>query len=318
MNTLAPAFPATEVATQSGDGVLPADVHRIALSIVNAYLVGPANAGDRGWALIDAGLGTSGGAIRAAAALRFGANSRPAAIYLTHGHFDHVGAVKSLAEQWDCLVFAHRLELPYLTGKSAYPPPDPSVGGSMSATSWAFPRGPINLGDRVRPLPPIRLPGLPGWRWLPTPGYSPGHVSFFRDSDRTLIAGDTFVTTKQESLFAALGKPVEINGPPAYYTPDWANARWSVRQLADLRPAVAATGHGLPVAGELLQRGLTQLARAFDTAARPARGRYVGNPARSSEAGVEWVPPSFMDFVPPVVALAVGVGVGLALGGKKA
>ena len=316
MNTLTPLLPASDA--QSGDGVLPVDVQRVALSIVNAYLVGPRDAGDRGWALIDAGLGTSGGAIRAAAAERFGPDARPAAIYLTHGHFDHAGAVKWLADQWDAPVFAHRLEMPYLTGKSAYPPPDPTVGGGMAAMSWSFPRGPIDLGGRVRSLPPIHLPGLPGWRWVPTPGHTPGHVSFFRDSDRVLIAGDAFVTTRQESLFAALGKPVELNGPPAYYTPDWANARWSVRNLASLHPAVAATGHGLPVGGEFLRVGLNRLARAFDTAARPARGRYVGDPARAGEAGVEWLPPSAMDFVPPLVALAVGLGVGLMLGGKKA
>ena len=36
------------------------------------------------------------------------------------------------------------------------------------------------------------------------PGHTPGHVSFFRESDRTLIAGDAFVTTKQESTIAVL------------------------------------------------------------------------------------------------------------------
>ena len=40
---------------------------------------------------------------------------------------------------------------------------------------------------------------MPGWRWVHTPGHTAGHVSLFRDADRTLIAGDAFVTTKQES-----------------------------------------------------------------------------------------------------------------------
>jgi glyoxylase-like metal-dependent hydrolase (beta-lactamase superfamily II) len=317
MNTLTQLRPAAALAAESGDHVLPADVHRVALSIVNAYLVGPPGAGDRGWALIDAGLATSGGAIRAAAAARFGTHARPAAIYLTHGHFDHVGAVRALAMYWDVPVFAHRLELPYLTGKSAYPSPDPTVGGGMAASSWLLPRGPIDLGGRVRPLPEARLPGLPGWRWLPTPGHSPGHVSFSRDSDRVLIAGDAFVTTRQESLFAALGKPVQVNGPPAYLTPDWATARRSVRELADLDLAVAATGHGLPVAGGLLRDELDRLARSFDTAARPAHGRYVRTPARANEKGVTWVPPSAADWIPPLVGLAVGVGVGVMFEGRK-
>jgi glyoxylase-like metal-dependent hydrolase (beta-lactamase superfamily II) len=317
MNTLAALHSESIVRVESGDGVLPDDVRRIALSIVNAYLVGPPNAGDRGWALVDCGLATSGNTIRQAAAKRFGEHARPAAIYLTHGHFDHVGAVRSLAARWDVPVYAHRLELPYLTGKSAYPPPDPTVGGTMTATSWAFPRGPIDLGDRAKPLPATRLPGLPGWRWLPTPGHSPGHVSFYRDSDRTLIVGDAFVTTRQESLYAAVVKPVEIHGPPAYFTPDWASARWSVQSLATLNPRVAATGHGLPVRGKFLRDGLSRLAKAFDRAARPARGRYVGHPAQANEEGTTSIPPSWTDFIPPAVGLLLGLGVGMMLPGRK-
>ena len=72
----------------------------------------------------------------------FGHGNRPAAILLTHGHFDHVGALKTLAEEWDVPVYAHTLELPYLTGRSSYPPPDPSVGGgamaAMSSTTSAY------------------------------------------------------------------------------------------------------------------------------------------------------------------------------------
>src|SRR4051794_15061979 len=105
------------------------DVACLPLSIVNVYFVGVPGAADRSWALIDAGLRFSEATIRSAAAQRFGAGSRPAAIILTHGHFDHVGSVRALAKSWDTAVYAHKLELPYLTGKSSYPPPDPTVGG---------------------------------------------------------------------------------------------------------------------------------------------------------------------------------------------
>src|SRR5207244_5588565 len=101
--------------------------------------------------------------------------------------------------------------------RSAYPPPDPTVGGGLMArTSPLLPRGPIDLGPRAHALPgDCSVPGLRGWRWIHTPGHSPGHVSFFRESDRCLIAGDAFVTTKQESLTSALTqKPHEVHGPP--------------------------------------------------------------------------------------------------------
>lgn len=85
----------------------------------------------------------------------------------------------------------------------------------MASLSWAYPRGPIDLGDRVRALPGDgRVPGLPEWRWMHTPGHAPGHVSFFREADRTLIAGDAFITTKQESALAVLAQRPEVHGPP--------------------------------------------------------------------------------------------------------
>jgi glyoxylase-like metal-dependent hydrolase (beta-lactamase superfamily II) len=266
---------------------------------------------------VDAGLPGAADKIVEAAAARFGADSRPAAIILTHGHFDHVGAVRQLAERWDAPVYAHELELPYLTGRSAYPPPDPTVGGGgIALASRTFPRGPIYLGERVHALPEDgAVPGMPGWRWIHTPGHTPGHVSLFREGDRALVAGDAFVTTKQESLVAALTQRREIHGPPAYYTADWDEARESVRLLADLHPTLAATGHGPPMRGVPMQLGLDELARDFDRLARPAHGRYVREPAIADASGVVTVPPPVADPLTRVLtgaAVVAGLGVAVA------
>src|SRR4051794_11306520 len=193
------------------------DLACLQLPIVNVYLHGEPHAGDRSWVLIDAGLRFSAGRIRRAAAELFGRASRPAAIVLTHGHFDHVGALPELADLWDVPVYAHELELPYLTGGSSYPPPDPAVGGgAMSLLSRLYPRGPIDLGRRVRLLPGDgSVPGMPGWRWIHTPGHTAGHVALFRDADRTLVAGDAFVTVRQESALAVLTQRPEVRRPPA-------------------------------------------------------------------------------------------------------
>jgi glyoxylase-like metal-dependent hydrolase (beta-lactamase superfamily II) len=203
--------------------------------------------------------------------------------------------------------------MPYLTGRSSYPPPDPTVGGgAMAFLSRFYPRGPIDLGGHVRVLPAdAGVPGMPGWRWLHTPGHSPGHVSLFRDADRTLIAGDAFVTVKQESFLAVMAQTPEVHRPPAYYTPDWGAARRSVEELAALQPAIAATGHGLPMAGEELRRGLGELARDFDRVAVPPHGRYVGRPAVADARGVVSVPPPPADPLPKVL---LGLGAGIALG----
>ena len=77
------------------------------------------------------------------------------------------------------------------------------LGGLWAWSSFLLPNRGIDLGKRVQPLPADgTVPGLPEWRWIHTPGHSPGHVSLFREQDRTLIPGDAFVTVKQESFGA--------------------------------------------------------------------------------------------------------------------
>ncbi|HEX5166871.1 MAG TPA: MBL fold metallo-hydrolase [Thermomicrobiales bacterium] len=182
----------------SPTGNVTDDLSYLRTGIVNVCFYGQPGVGDRGWVLIDTGMYGFSGRIMAEAARRFGENARPAAIILTHGHFDHVGALKTLANAWDVPVYAHPLELPYLTDESPYPPPDPSVGGgAMSALSPLYPKGPFRIQPPPVPLPSDgSVPGMPGWRWMQTPGHAPGHVALFREADRTLIAGDAFVTTQ--------------------------------------------------------------------------------------------------------------------------
>jgi len=275
----------------------------------NVYTVSENDSPNSPWVLIDAGLINSNTRIMKFAEKKFGFQNKPSAILLTHGHFDHIGALHQLAVDWDVPVYAHLLELPYLTGRSNYPPPDPSVGGgAMAWLSWMYPKGPIDLGDRVASLPAGGLvPGLPDWRWIHTPGHTPGHVSFFRESDRTLIAGDAFVTVNQESLLAVIQQTPEIHRPPAYFTPNWRLAKQSVRDLADLTPETVATGHGMPMRGETMQLQLRELADNFETIAIPLQGRYVNQPARVDEQGaVVFVPPAGPNPLMPKILIGLG------------
>src|SRR4051794_9836791 len=240
-----------DISTEGSVHDVAADLSYQRLAIVNVAYFGASGAGDRKWVLIDAGLVGTAGLIARAAESRFGPSSRPAAIVLTHGHFDHVGALEELAERWDVPVYAHELELPYLDGRSSYPPPDPTVGGGLMALfSSLYPKGPIDVSQWLTRLPADgSVPFMHGWRWIHTPGHTPGHISLWREDDHTLIVGDAFITTKQESAVAAALQFPEIHGPPMYYTPDWQASRTSVQTLAALEPELVAAGHGPAMRG---------------------------------------------------------------------
>ncbi|MBE5768546.1 MAG: MBL fold metallo-hydrolase [Clostridiales bacterium] len=115
-----------------------------------------------------------------ASAIRKAAGDRHiAAILLTHGHFDHIGAVKELMEKGTRLV-AHRLE------KNM--PGDPHLNVSdLTGIPFVAPTPDLLVeeGDR------IVLADIP-FQVLHTPGHTPGSVCYL--SEGNLFTGDTVFT----------------------------------------------------------------------------------------------------------------------------
>jgi hydroxyacylglutathione hydrolase len=66
-------------------------------------------------------------------------------------------------------------------------------------------------------------------------------VSFWRESDRTLVCGDVFFNLNVLTLKRGLREP------PRLLTHDPALNRESARRLAQLQPALVLFGHGPPL-----------------------------------------------------------------------
>lgn len=90
-----------------------------------------------------------------------------AAVLLTHGHFDHVGAVGALAMEYDCPVYLGRGEL--------------NLPPAMSA-------GPIGYTALLAQGQEVEAAGIKLWV-METPGHSPGSVCLVGE-DR-IFTGDT-------------------------------------------------------------------------------------------------------------------------------
>lgn len=128
------------------------------------------------------------------------------AILLTHGHFDHVGAVKTLAAETNCRVYLHREEL---------------------ALPEMFTAGPLFYTDLYENNT-LSLAGL-DFRVMHTPGHTPGSVCLI--CEKHLFSGDT--------LFAGSCGRTDLPGG------DWTAIRKSLLQLRELEGEFAVhPGHG--------------------------------------------------------------------------
>lgn len=102
------------------------------------------------------------------------------AIFLTHGHFDHIGAVKPLAQTLNCSVYIHPKEVtlpPYLTQGLLYYTEEYGQGDVISVGDLSF-------------------------RVLETPGHTNGSVC--------LLCGDSLFTG--DTLFAGSCGRTDLGG----------------------------------------------------------------------------------------------------------
>lgn len=120
----------------------------------------------------------------------------PEAILLTHGHFDHVGAVRDLAAETDCEVYISAADLslpPMITNGPLYYTNNYPESGSLSIAGLSF-------------------------RVIPTPGHTPGSVCLMVED--AIFSGDT--------LFAGSCGRTDLPGG------SWGSISASLKKLAAL------------------------------------------------------------------------------------
>ena len=108
---------------------------------------------------------------------------KPLAIFLTHAHFDHIGAVDELRETFNIPVYIHKEETSWLT--------DPMKNGSAKYAELP--------NYILKPVAPEHVLteeqtfeiGDFTFRIVHTPGHSPGSVSYIFDDEHFAIVGDT-------------------------------------------------------------------------------------------------------------------------------
>lgn len=100
-------------------------------------------------------------------------------ILLTHGHFDHIMAAKTISEQTGALISAHADERELLG--------DPYKNFSFQATQEEYGLNPdvlLNDGDTISF-------GGTSFKVILTPGHTKGGVCFYNEQDGVLFSGDT-------------------------------------------------------------------------------------------------------------------------------
>ncbi len=158
-----------------------------------------------------------------------------AAHALTHAHPDHQGSSHAICERRRIPLWCGEGDVEVVQNPDALS--SPKAPAWLHAVEMRLWTGPAHTVDRV-----LREgDAVAGFTVLQTPGHSPGHLSYWRESDRTLILGDVFFNINPLTGRAALHEP------PPMFTPDPTANRASARRMAALRPNLVCFGHGPPL-----------------------------------------------------------------------
>lgn len=146
---------------------------------------------------------------------------KPVAVLLTHGHYDHIGAVDAVCQRFDIPVYMHEMEADKLAEPRA-----------NLSSRFAVPVVQTTLPALVHDGDVLHLAGM-DIEVLHTPGHSAGGVCYRLPENQGVLTGDT--------LFA------HGYGRTDFYDSDFAALHQSLRRLFALTPRmISFPGHDIP------------------------------------------------------------------------
>ncbi|MEU2799892.1 MBL fold metallo-hydrolase [Streptomyces sp. NPDC007117] len=183
--------------------------------------------------LVDAGDSASAAAIGHAVPTLGHDPARIRRIVITHGHRDHYGAARELADRYGAEILAHALDAPVIRGERPVPEPDLlDWERPLYAHGLTCPEAPPTWVDRELTGGEV-LPFGGGARVVHAPGHTPGSIALHLPRHGVLFTGDTVASAQRVML--------------GVFNVDRAEAAATFRRLAALGPRTVCFGHGDPL-----------------------------------------------------------------------
>lgn len=164
-------------------------------------------------------------------------------IVLTHCHVDHVRGAAALKAATGAKVAVHEADADFVSGKAKYPNPGGAAGVMFSLLSPFFSAKHVEPDIRLKENDKVGRLTV-----LQTPGHTPGSISLYNQPGRVLFVGDTVRYINGV-----------LQGPPARFTPEMAQAKASIERLSQLDFDVLLSGHGQPLKSEEAPKMLKEL-----------------------------------------------------------